>query len=169
MRIPFFNNSNTAKKKSKKSNRSSPLSDEVMEEHNQRIARQEAERHEREIEYKEQHRKAEKAKSRILSKCRKARKREYEGWLADYRDQGGEITHSYNYPWERWDWYVVSKGETVTIDEEICGATSFQLIVPEDADFEEESFSHVKVYYWDNGKAKKNDNATVPTFNDLGR
>lgn len=102
---------------------------------------------------------------RVKESLRRARKSEYEEWLAQWLEQGNSVSHCYNYPWSRWDWYFAL--EDFSIKRRLCGANSMNIIVPSSVEYEDQYHSHNNIYIWDGERADKQSGTTIATFNDL--
>ncbi len=92
--------------------------------------------------------------------------KDYKKWLEGYLSNGGEITHSYNYPFGRWEWFV-AKSPVIEVPP-LCGASKLDIIVPVGIEaralFPKKGMGHVGLYFMDGFKKNA---ATVPIFSDV--
>lgn len=84
---------------------------------------------------------------------------DYQRWLDGFLKTGGTITHDYDYPFGRWDWYIAESNHYVT---PLYGAESINLIIPEKFDLIGTDFGHNN-YFIMKGFAC---NSIVPIFSD---
>lgn len=99
-------------------------------------------------------------RKKLFEALRRASKEEYQEWLAGYLESGGTITHSYDYPWGRWIWYVVLKDVELI---PLYGSNSINIIVPHGIKVTGEP-GHSTVFWMEGFKA----DSTVPIFSDIG-
>ena len=96
----------------------------------------------------------------MFPSLRKAEISDYENWLSGYFANGGEVSHYYDYPFQRWDNFYVA-----TQDFEVCplyGSASILIIVPKGIKYLGGNIGHSTLYLCDGYKTKYND--FVPAF-----
>lgn len=99
-----------------------------------------------------------------LDNCRVAELSDYLVWLKGYIDNGGEITHSYNYPFSRWaSWRLAINDLEVT---PLFGASSFNIIIPKGVNCNIDDVGHNVIYFID-GFIVEGAGRVVPIFSDI--
>lgn len=94
--------------------------------------------------------------------------KEYARWLANYIENGGKITHVYDYDINRQTWY---KANSFIFVKPLHGALSFNLLFPKELGraFEiPDGLGHNNIYYYEDGMAKCFGDS-VPLFDNIDR
>lgn len=86
--------------------------------------------------------------------------RDYTKWLDKFLLEGGDISHIYDYPIGRWDFYVATKDIILT---PLYGAKSLNIIVPIGINVDNIDCGHINVFYTDE---KNSASSIVPCFSD---
>lgn len=133
---------------------------EAIREARERARRETVDFKERRVQQKRQHERLMIAKYAMLQSFRTANKRDYELWLAGYLEAGGKITHVYDYPWGRRDWYAPVADNVELIP--LYGATSIQIIVPAGMTVSGDG-GHSLIFWMDGFRAPR----VVPLFSDI--
>lgn len=89
-----------------------------------------------------------------------ANKGDYERWLVGHLEAGGKITHVYDYPWSRWDWFAPLKSGIEILP--LYGSMSIQIIVPKGISIHGE-WGHNDIFWMDGFRAS----SIVPIFSDI--
>lgn len=93
----------------------------------------------------------------------KSNHKEYVKWLNWYVENGGHVTHMYNYPSNGWGWVVAKQGGRYSGG---YGADSINLIIPEHVtEYTLEEAGHSSVFVYDM-EAMKASQVRVPQFSD---
>ena len=82
---------------------------------------------------------------RVIASCRQADPEEYRRWLAGYLDNGGEITHKYDYDLPD-DCYYAYRDLVVP---KLYGSTSVSIIIPFGVNVEYGDLGHNNLYFMD--------------------
>ena len=95
----------------------------------------------------------------VLPYLRPASPSDYSRWLRGYLEQGGQISHAYDYPMPRRDWYVACKGFTLM---PLYGSAAVSIIVPKHVTVECPNLGHNGLYFMDGFRTA----SIVPVFSD---
>lgn len=99
-----------------------------------------------------------------LDNCRVAELSDYLVWLKGYVDNGGEITHCYDYPFSRWaSWRLAINDLEIT---PLFGANSFNIIIPKGVNCNIDEVGHNVIYFID-GFIVGGAGRVVPIFSDI--
>jgi len=132
------------------------------------IDRFKAKARDKDAEWKKQHKECEaehaiikEAKNTKLMPClKKANPIHYSKWLEGFIENGGEPTHSYNYPMPD-SWYVATRDfETFYL----CGSSAIHIIVPENINWLGGYLGHCNLYFM---KDYIHKGSWVPIYSDI--
>lgn len=87
-------------------------------------------------------------KQEVMPKLREARPSEYVAWLRGHLEQGGDVSHVYDYPFARAGFYV-ALDNIKDLPPGLCGSLSLQIIVPRGLTVEYEDLGHCTLYFMD--------------------
>lgn len=98
-----------------------------------------------------------------LWKCnlKPAKLKDYTEWLNKFLSEGGEITHVYDYPMSRQDFYVATSDIVLS---PLKGSSSLNVIAPEGIKVDASDCGHINVYYI--GEQNYSSGRFVPCFSD---
>jgi hypothetical protein len=139
---------------------SKTIPSEAIREARERSRREAAALQERRAQQEREYEQLIMAKYALLRSFRTARRRDYKQWLIGYLEAGGNITHIYDYPWGRWDWYVPVEDNVELIP--LYGSTSIQIIVPVGMTVYGDG-GHSLIFWMDGFRAPR----VVPIFGDI--
>lgn len=97
----------------------------------------------------------------LLGKTTQASKEDYEAWLAGYINNGGEITHTYDYSWSDRNWCLAVRDFRIS---PLCGSDALYIIVKSGVKLLGGDLGHSEVYLMDGFKLL---GSWVPTYEDI--